>query len=353
MRRPLPDRFWFAVPGDIETRTGGTIYDKKVMAELRAAGRTVAHLQCPSSFPFPSPDDLATVTASLAACPDGALVLIDGLAFGVLPGPAAAEAERLRLVALVHHPLALESGLPRDTADRLATSEREALRHVRAVIVTSEMTAATLARDYGVAREAITVATPGIDRPDAAWVPPANPVPKLVAVGTVTPRKGYDVLVDGLAKIADLDWHCIVAGSLERDPETADAVRRQIGHHGLAGRIDLIGEIPDPTPLYETADIFVLPSRYEGYGMAIAEALAYGIPVVATRVGAIPEVVPESAGVLVPPDDSAALADSLCRLIENLDVRRHYADGARAASRSFARWRDTAARIASALDAVE
>ena len=349
----MPDRLWFAVPGDIETRTGGTIYDKKAMAELRAAGRAVEHLRWPSSFPFPTPEDLAAVTASLAACPDDALVLIDGLAFGVLPGLAAAEAERLRLVALVHHPLALESGLPRDIADRLAVSEREALTHVRAVIVTSEMTAATLARDYGVARETITVATPGIDRPDAAWVSPTNSAPRLVAVGTVTPRKGYDVLVDGLARIADLDWQCIVAGSLERDPETADAVRRQIRRHGLAGRLDLIGEIPDPTPLYETADIFVLPSRYEGYGMAIAEALAYGVPVVATRVGAISEVVPEGAGILVPPDDSIALADGLRRLIEDTALRRHYADGARATARSFARWRDTAARIASALDAVE
>ena len=130
MRRPLPDRLWFAVPGDIETRTGGTIYDKKVIVELRAGGRTVTHLQWPSTFPFPSPEDLAPVSASLAACPDGALVLIDGLAFGVLSGLATVEAERLRLIALVHHPLALESGLPRDVADRLAVSEREALKHV-------------------------------------------------------------------------------------------------------------------------------------------------------------------------------------------------------------------------------
>ena len=190
MRRRLPDRRWVAVPGDIETRTGGTIYDKMVMAELRAAGWAVEHLQWPLSFPFPSPDDLAAVAASLAACPDGALVLIDGLAFGAMPELAAAEKDRLRLVALVHHPLALESGLAADVVDRLAISEREALKHVRAVIVTSQMTAATLARDYGVARDTITVATPGIDRPDAARVPPANLVPKLVAVATVTPRKG-------------------------------------------------------------------------------------------------------------------------------------------------------------------
>jgi glycosyltransferase involved in cell wall biosynthesis len=350
----LPDRLWFAVPGDIETRTGGTIYDKKVMAELRAAGRSVKHLRWPSSFPFPSPDDLAEVAASLAICPDEALALIDGLAFGAMPELAAAHANRLRLVALVHHPLALESGLPADMADRLRISEREALKHVRAAIVTSATTAAMLARDFGVPPGIITVATPGIERPVRSWAPPSkNPVTKLLAVGAVTPRKAYDVLVDGLARIADLDWRCTVAGSLDRAPETVASIRRQIQSHGLIGRIDLIGEIADPTALYETADIFVLPSRYEGYGMAIAEALAYGIPVVATRVGAIPEVVPGNAGILVAPDDPAVLADSLRRLIESASARRAFADGARAAARNFASWRDTAARIASALDAVQ
>jgi glycosyltransferase involved in cell wall biosynthesis len=353
MRRPLPDRFWFAVPGDIETRTGGTIYDKTIMGRLRAGGRTVEHLRWPSSFPFPSQGDLAVAAASLAACPDGAVVLIDGLAFGVVPELAAAEGKRLRLVALVHHPLALESGLPANIGERLRISERAALKHVRAVIVTSEMTAATLTREFDVPAETITVATPGIDRPAPSWALPPNPVPKLLAVGTVTPRKGHDVLVDSLARIADLDWHCTIAGSLERAPETAAAIRRQIEHQGLPDRIDLIGEIADPIPLYETADIFVLPSRYEGYGMAIAEALAYGIPVIATRVGAIPEVVPDTAGILVAPDDAIALANALRQLIEKRSLRREYAQGARAAAQRFASWADTVARIASALDAVQ
>jgi glycosyltransferase involved in cell wall biosynthesis len=353
MRLPLAPRVWFAIPGDIETRTGGTVYDKRVMAELRAAGWRVGHLAWPPSFPFPSPADEAAVAASLAACPDGALVLIDGLALGVLPDLAAAEAQRLRLVALVHHPLALESGLSPETAQRLAASERQALSHMRAVIVTSEMTAATLAQDYGVDRASMTVATPGIDRP-ASFAPRShNAVPRLLAVATVTLRKAYDVLIDALALIAGLDWHCTIAGSLERAPETVAAVRRQINDYGLTERIDLAGEIADPAPLYQAADIFVHPSRYEGYGMAIAEALAHGIPVVATRAGAIPEVVPEDAGILVPVDDPVALADALRLMIENPSARRQYADGAGLAAARFATWSGTAARIASALDAVQ
>jgi glycosyltransferase involved in cell wall biosynthesis len=349
----LPDRLWFAVPGDIETRTGGTIYDKKVMAEIRAAGRPVEHLQWPSSFPFPSREDLEYVAASLASCPDGALVIIDGLAFGAMPALAALNAGRLRLVALVHHPLALESGLPADTAERFRASERDALTFARAVIVTSTMTASTLAWDFGVPLEKITVAIPGIDRPSPFRPATSNPVPRLLAVGTITPRKAYDVLVGGLARLTDLDWQCTVAGSLERAPDTVIEVRRLIEGHGLANRIDLVGEVADPSPFYQTADVFVLPSRYEGYGMAIAEALAYGLPVVATRVGAIPEVVPDSAGILVSPDDPAALADSVRRLIEDRQLRRDFAAGARKAAERFARWRETAARIASALDAVQ
>lgn len=346
-------RLWFAIPGDIETRTGGTVYDKRVMAELRAAGWRVGHLQWPSSFPFPSPADEAAVTAVLAACPDGALVLIDGLALGVLPGLAAAEAQRLRLIALVHHPLALESGLSPETAQRLTASEREALSHVRAIIVTSEMTATTLARDYGVNRASITVATPGIERPTAIAPRGQSTVPRLLAVATVTPRKAYDVLVDALALIADLNWHCTIAGSLNRAPETTAAVRQRISDHGLTERIDLVGEVANPAPLYEAADIFVHPSRYEGYGMAIAEALAHGIPVIATRAGAVPEVVPDNAGILVPVDNPAALADALRLLIENPAVRQRYADGAALAAARFATWSGTAARIASALDAVQ
>jgi len=353
MRPPLAGEAWFAIPGDLETRTGGTVYDKRVMEELRTAGWRVGHLAWPASFPFPSPADEAAVTASLAACRDGALVVIDGLALGVLPKLAEAEAERLRLVALVHHPLALESGLSPDTAQRLAASERQALIHVRAVIVTSKMTAATLASDYGVDRKMITVATPGIDRPASITLRRQSAVPRLLAVATVTPRKAYDVLVDALARIADLEWHCTIAGSLDRAPETVAAVRRQIEGYALTGRIDLVGEVIDPTRLHEAADIFVHPSRYEGYGMAIAEALAYGVPVVATCVGAIPEVVPNGAGILVQVDDPAALADGLRLLIENPSVRQLYADGAALAATRFATWPGAAARIASALDAVQ
>jgi hypothetical protein len=150
-------RVYFAVPGDIEARTGGSVYDRKVMEALREDGWRVELLTWPASFPFPSEACRDDVEDSLAAVPDGAL--------GVLSGLARREAQRLRLVALVHHPLALETGLAPNIAAEFAASERDALACCRAVIVTSQTTAAIVEAAFGVPGEMITVATPGVDKP--------------------------------------------------------------------------------------------------------------------------------------------------------------------------------------------
>jgi len=348
----LAGKLWFAVPGDIETRTGGTIYDKQVMAELRRLGWEVEHLAWPASFPYPTSADIETVANSLKALPDGALVLIDGLAFGVLADVAAAETRRLKLVALVHHPLALESGISPDVAQRFAELERRALTHVRAIIVTSALTAATLRTDYAAGAIPITVALPGIHKP-APYKRPANPIPHILSVGTVIPRKAHDILVEALALITDLKWRCTIAGGLDQSPETVVEVRTLISKYSMDYEITLTGDISDLDPLYRTADILVSSSRYEGYGMAIAEAMAYGLPIVAANVGAIPEVVPEDAGILVPVDDPMALASALRRLLSNMPYRETLAAGAAKAALELAGWDDTAAKIASALDTVE
>ncbi len=330
-------RLRFAVPGDLDQPTGGYRYDKRLIAELDALGWTVTHLPWPGSFPLPTAADLRMAAADLAACPAGAVALIDGLAFGVM-----------------HHPLALESGLRPEERERLADLERRALGAARAVIVTSHATAATLAADYAVEPGRITVAEPGVDRP-----PRARPAHRrsgsirLLAVGSIVPRKGLDVLVDALSRIPDLAWTCAIAGSLTRAPETAAALGEQIRRLGLDPRITLMGEVDDPTPLYNDADVFVLPSRYEGYGMVFAEAMAHGLPIVATNAGAIPEVVPPSAGILVPVDDAEALAVALGRVIVDADTRSRFAAGAQEAAMDLSSWPETAARVASALGRID
>jgi glycosyltransferase involved in cell wall biosynthesis len=346
-------RVYFAVPGDIEARTGGSVYDRKVIDALREDGWRVELLTWPSSFPFPSEACRDEAEDSLANLPDDSLVMIDGLALGVLSGLARQEASRLRLVGLVHHPLALETGLAPNIAAEFAASERDALACCRAVIVTSETTAAIVEAAFGVPGELITVATPGVDvRPPAARAARKPGPLRLLAMGSVTPRKAHDVLIEALGLIADLDWTCTIAGSLERDPDFAEALKDQIVDLGLTDRIAIVGEVSETEAagLYAWADIFTLASVYEGYGMVFAEALAYGLPIVATTGGAIPEVVSPEAGILAPPGDAQAFAQALGEIISDPARRAALAEGSRAAGAYLTGWDQTAATIAARLD---
>lgn len=350
-------RLYFALPGPLDQRTGGTIYDRKVAEALREDGWWVEVLEWPSTFPFPSEDQRVEVAESLASLPDNALVMIDGLALGALPGLARREKDRLRLVALVHHPLALETGLSPMMAATFAAEEQDALTSVRAVVVTSETTAAILEGAFGVPSDMITVAHPGVDKPPEAdrfvYGKERKPGPvRIFSMGSITPRKAHHVLVEALARIEDLDWTCVIAGSLEREPEVAEALISQIAMLGLGERVRLIGEIDSEraAALYAGADIFALASVYEGYGMVFAEAQAHGLAIVATTGGAIPEAIYPGAGLLVPPNDAAAFADALRELVRD-PVRR---DMMRLVSQEeglkLTGWNHTAALIAKALD---
>jgi glycosyltransferase involved in cell wall biosynthesis len=348
-----PDLF-FAIPGNIETRTGGYIYDRHLMFELRRLGWAVIHLTWGASFPFPTPADLVGAARSLAELPAGSLVLIDGLAYGAMPAQAELEGRRLRLVSLVHHPLALETGLTPDRQAILFESEHRALQAARAIICTSATTARTISDHYGIAPAALFIARPGTDSllPAAAPVRGVGDAIHLLSIATVTHRKGHDSLVEALARVADLNWTCTIAGSLEREPAAAALVRKMIAHHDLGDRITLAGEVAEVSDLYTRADVFVLASRYEGYGMVFAEALRHGLPVIATTGGAIPEVVPPAAGILVPPDDVAALAYALRRMIADPATRHGFAAGARAAAAALPHWEEAARDVASVLEAV-
>jgi glycosyltransferase involved in cell wall biosynthesis len=344
-------RLTFAVPGSLETLTGGSIYDRKVIEALREEGWWVDVLEWPATFPFPSEDQRLEVAASLEALPDNALVLIDGLALGTLPGLARKEMGRLRLAAMIHHPLALETGLSPMMAATFASEEQDALSCVQAVIVTSQTTAAIVQAAFGVPAEAITVAPPGVDRPEYPRGERRPGPARIFALGQIAPRKAHHVLVEALSRIEDLEWHCVIAGNQERDPETTEALHEQIAMLGLSDRVRLVGEVTpaQAAALYAQSDIFALASLYEGYGMVFAEAIANGVPIVATTGGAIPEVVPPEAGILVEPGDAEAFADALRILIEDGDRRGQLAEGARQAGEELPSWEQTAALIDAAL----
>jgi glycosyltransferase involved in cell wall biosynthesis len=343
----------FLVPGRLDQLTGGYLFDRRIVEGLRASGRDVAVIELAGTYPDADATARRSVAAALAALPDGAAAAIDGLALLGAADCLAAAAARLRLVAFVHHPLASETGLAAAVSARFAALEAELLRRLRGIICPSEETAAALHR-YGVPRARIAIVPPGTDKP-------TEPVPlplaaetdlRLLSVASVTPRKGHLMLVAALARLADLSWRLRCVGSLTRDPATTETLRRSIAESAIADRVTLVGESPqgDLAAEYLAADCFVLPSFHEGYGMAFAEALAYGLPVIAARAGAVPDTVPDSAGLLVPPGDVAALAAALRRVIVDSALRRRLAAGAREAGGKLPDWPQSVALWAAAFD---
>ncbi len=324
----------FAIPGDIETPTGGYAYDRRLMAELRAGGLPVRHLPLPGGFPFASVPELGEAGYLLKQTPADAVILVDGLAFGALTDLVLKDIDR-RFVALVHHPLALETGLNDRRRRALASSERSALARAVAVVVTSPLTARVLAADYGVAPDRITVAEPGTD-PAARAMGSGMDVPQLIAVGSISPRKAYDVLVDALAGIGDRLWRLRIVGPDDRDPAEAARLRTKVAEAGLSDRIAIVGAL-DAAALdaaYAASDVFVMSSLYEGYGMVLAEALARGLPIVCTTGGAAAQTVPDGAGLKAPPGDAAALREAIASLLDDPGRRRALADAAWTADRT-------------------
>lgn len=341
----------FAVPGDLATPTGGYTYDRRIIGELGASGWSIEVVDLGGGFPLVDAAARAVAHDRIASLPAELPVVIDGLAFGVLAQEARSLARSHRLIALVHHPLALETALSDEQSAALRASEGAALASARHAIAVSPSTARLLVADYAVAPERVSVVLPGTDR--VAITPHARgSTAELLAVGSVVPRKGYDILIAALTKIRDLSWRLVIAGDRTRDTATPRFLDARILRLGLEERITFAGAVPADAlrQLYAGADLFVLPSRFEGYGMAYAEAIAHGVPVVGTQVGAVPETVPVGAGVLVPPDDADALAAALRGLIEDPARLTRLAVGARAAATTFPTWRDSAALFARVLE---
>jgi glycosyltransferase involved in cell wall biosynthesis len=349
----LTARCSFLVPGDLNTRTGGYTYDRHIIDGLRALQWQVAVRSPGEGWPTPDASSEASARRIVEALPDGELAVVDGLAFGAMPALAEAHARRLRWVALVHHPLSMETGIRPEMQRALFESERRALATARGVIVTSPSTGRALA-EFEVPAARIVVIEPGTE-PAPLAVGSGTDDLALLCVATVTPRKGHGLLIDALAGLNDRRWTLHCAGSLTMDPACAAAFIETIERQGLRDRVVLHGEQDeaDLRALYARADAFVLPSFHEGYGMALAEALAHGLPVISTSAGAIPDTVPADAGVLVPPGDVIALRIALQRLMDDAGWRAQLSAGARRARQSLPTWAGSAERFAYALTACQ
>lgn len=317
---------------------------------LRARGWSVEVRELDGSFPHPTSGALNQAARVLAAIPDRTTVLVDGLALGAMPAEAEGEASRLRLVALIHLPLAAEIGIGQDVAARLEASERRAIAAASLVIVTGRATAAVL-ESYGVASHLIAVVEPGTDRAPLARGSQEGPL-QLLCVATLNPGKGHDILFRALAAVPHGNWHLTCAGSLDRHPPTVQRLREQVRADGLGARVSLVGDLNAAAlaACYDSADLFVLATLHETYGMAVAEALAHGLPVVSTATGAIPELVGDDAGLVVPPGDTTALTSAVSQVLGDRHLRARLAEGARRVRDRLPTWEDAVGRMAAALE---
>jgi len=338
----------FAIPGDIDTVTGGYIYERRLLEELRVLGHDVQHIQLGASFPDPTAPDMDHAIAALEVVPSTRALILDGLVYGSIDTAGLARV-RAPIVAMIHHPLALETGLGPAQRDHLFATERANLAMAAHVLVPSRHTADILARDYAVPAERITIAQPGNRRPTGTRTPTDPPL--ILSVGILHPRKGHDILLRALAEMTDTPWRAVIVGS-DYDPEHARDLARLLDQLGLQGRVTLAGRIPQAEldALFAQACLFVLATRYEGYGMVFDEALTWGLPIVSCATGAVPQTVPKDAGLLVPIDAPAPLAAAMARLLSDEGLRRTMGKAASRAGATLPTWQDTARTAGRVLD---
>jgi glycosyltransferase involved in cell wall biosynthesis len=363
----------FVVPGRLDQVTGGYLFDRRLVDGLRARGRAVRVIELDGRFPDADDTARRAAAAALAATPDDGVVVIDGLALPGFDDCLAAHSGRLRLIGFVHHPLSAEAGGAPAELARHAQTEARLWPLLRGIVCASAHTARAVCA-AGIAPARVAVASPGTERPVSEETPHAGAAHqgggslhdaggplrersgplRLLAVGTVTPRKGHLALVEALAGLRALDWRLDCVGSLARDAGCVAAVREAIATHRIGDRIALRGElsVADLERAWRQADVFVLPSLHEGYGMAFAEALVRGLPVVATTAGALPETVPAEASLRVPPGDVGALREALHRLIVEPGLRASLAAGARRAGAGLPDWPLAVDRWIAAVDRI-
>ncbi len=340
----------FAIPGELTTLTGGYIYERRLLEGLRDLGHDVDHIALGDTFPAPTEKHMTHAITELTALPSDRALILDGLVYGSINTAGLAQV-RAPIIAMIHHPLALETGLDSQTKAHLFKTERDNLALAAHVLVPSPHTAKILIGDYDVPESKITIAQPGTLRPTMPHTPTQPPL--ILSVGIQHPRKGHDILLKALAILTHLDWHATIVGS-PYDPDHAQALENLRCDLALSDRVTLAGRLPQPDldQLYAQATLFALATRYEGYGIVFDEALARGLPIVTCATGAVPETVPADAGLLVPPDDATALAGALDTMLTDHTKRSAAAQAAQRAGAALPTWANTARTASNVLNSL-
>ncbi|SHJ63450.1 Glycosyl transferases group 1 [Roseomonas rosea] len=340
-------RIAFALPAPLDAISGGYNYDRRILHGLRELGHVVRVEEMAGRHPLPDEAAEAAARSVVGRLAEGEVLVVDGLglpAFAGLPATA-------RAVGLIHHPTALETGFPAADREALLQRERALFPAMARLITTSRLTAERLSAEFAVAPSRIGTVEPGTEEAARA-AGSGGPGCSILAVGTLVPRKGYDVLLRALARLTDIEWTLTIVGA-PRDPVHAAGLKALAEELGIAQRVTFAGEVEGEAleALYARADLFASASHWEGYGMAVAEALARGLPLAVTSGGALADLAPRDAAVICAPGDANSLSRAMRRPIYDPGLRQAMADAAWRAGQALPRWTDRAAAFAREIEA--
>ena len=337
----------FIYPGDLNTPTGGYHYDRQIIMAWKEAGIGVDCVSLEGNFPFPDEVDISSAITKLSSKPLCDITTIDALAGGASSQLMEAVAKSGPVVSLIHHPLCLESGLTDEAARNLKQQEQSGLNFVDHVVTTSQATKTTVHKLFGYPETQITNILPGVERKSLSEGGNSKTI-NLLCVASIIERKGHRFLIEALADLSDLDWKLDCIGMIDAEPELYEWLLEACRRNNLSDRIVFHGAVDSETldAAYMNADLFVLPSLYEGYGMVYAEAITRGLPVIATNAGAIPDTVPSRCGLLVEPSNTAALRNALRKVLEDEDLRFKMRQAAIDAEPGFPTWKNSASQFA-------
>lgn len=330
---------------DYAEHTGGFVYNNRLAAALAVQAGRFLTLSVPAGFPSIAAPVRARLAAAFAALPPDTFLVGDHLHFADL-APELAQ-RHFRVAAVFHHARSIEDTVGGRQADRAA--EQRGFDACDCILVSSQTTATYVQCQHGVLPQKIVVAIPG-DDPVSRSPGPSSATRLLVTVGAVIPRKRHDYLAAVATRLRAPDWQWIIAGDLARDPEWMGKVRAAIDAAGLRERVRLAGAVSgaELESLWQRAGVCVAASHYEGYGMALAEALRRGVPVVTTASGAVGEWA--RGGVVIAPDDDAeTFARALDVLLLDPAVRQRMSDAAWAFGSALPTWAQTFSGIAGRL----